>query len=100
MNHYPPTPHPNRFESLNGLACALWDQFGKTGSMTNLEEVISMLREALPLLAGPATTHPHCLLALNHLASFLETRYKKNGGHASDFEEVISLRREILAMSK
>ena len=28
-------PHPSRFELLNSLAHALWDRFGKTGSMTD-----------------------------------------------------------------
>ena len=89
-----PTPHPKRFESLNDLAYALWDRFGKTGSVINLEEAISMLHEALSL--GP---YPHRLLALCGLARILDTRFKENGCQ-SDFEEVISLRQEIFAMSK
>ena len=89
-----PTSHPEHFESLNGLACALGDRFGKTGSMMDLEEAISMLREALPL-----SSTAHHLLVLKNLAWFLETWYKENGSQ-SDFEEAISLCQEILAISK
>ena len=77
----------------------LCDRFGETGSITDLEEAISMLREALSLRVGPPATHPHRLLALDNLAGILEIRYKENGSQ-SDFEEVASLRQEILAMSK
>ena len=89
-----PTPHPKCCESLNSLACALGGRFGMTGSMTDLEEAISMLREALSL--SPAADH---LLALNNLAYYLEIRFKETGGQ-SDFEEATFLRQEILAMSK
>ena len=78
------TPHPY---PLYGLACALGDRFRKTGSMADLEEAISMLREILDLLV------------LKKLACFLKARFKENGSQ-SDFEEVTSLRQEILAMSK
>lgn len=67
--------------------------------MTDLEEAISMLREALSLRVGPAATHLDRLSALINLADILETRFQENGGQ-SDFEETISLRQDILAMSK
>ena len=92
-----PTPHPDRFDSLRCLACALWDRFRTTGSMTDLEEAISMLREGLSL--SYASTHPRRLWALENLADILETRFKKNGNQ-SDFEQAAALRQEILAMSK
>ena len=96
-----PTPHPDRFQSLSGLACVLSDRFlvGKTGSLADLDEEISMLHEALSLRVGPPATHPHRLVVLKNLALFLETRYKENGSQ-SDFEEATSLRQEILAISK
>ena len=65
--------------------------------MTDLEEAISMLREALSL--GSAASHPNRLLVLRNLAHFLETRFKESG-RQSDFEEAISLRQEILAILK
>ena len=92
-----PTPHPDRYGSLNCLACALWDHFKTTGSMTDLEEAISMLREGLSLSC--ASTHPRRLSVLHNLAYSLETRFEKSGSQ-SDFEEASSLRQEILSMSK
>ena len=94
-----PTSHPKHFESLHNLAGALGDRYGKTGSMTDLEEAISMLREVLSL--DPAVTHPHRLSVLKHLGFFLEARLKENGSQSDfDSEELASLRREIIAMSK
>ena len=69
-------------------------RFG-TGSMTELEEAISLLREALSL--SPATSSR--LSVLRDLAGFLETRFKENGSQ-SDFEEATCLRQEIHAVSK
>ena len=65
--------------------------------MTDLEEAFSMLRESLSL--GPSLSHPDRLVAFESIACFLETRYKENGNQ-SDFEEVTSVRQEILAMSR
>ena len=65
--------------------------------MTDLEEAIPMVREALSL--DPLATHRYRLVALKNLAVFLDARFKENGSQ-SDFEEAISLRQEILAMSK
>ena len=95
---FSPVPHPNRFESLNGLAIALgYHRFRQSGSMTDLEEAISLLREALSL--DPDTSPPDRLSAFNNLAVFLETRFKENGNQ-SDLKEAFSLRQEILAMSR
>ena len=63
--------------------------------MADLEEAISMLREALSI--GPAITHLHRIL--DNLACFLEALFEENGNQ-SDYEEAIFLRQEILAMSK
>ena len=75
-----PTLHPDRFASLKCLAYALWDRFGETGSMTDLEEAVSLLREALSLTSSAASR----LLVLRDLAGILETRFKENGSQ-SDF---------------
>ena len=89
-----PIPHPNRYKSLIDLARALGDRFAKTGAMTDLDEAISMARESLSL-----SPHPHRLVVLKNLAYYLEVWCRENGSH-SDFEELTSLRQEILAMSK
>ena len=90
-----PAPHPDRNNSLNGLASALWDRFETKGSTTDLEEAVSMFRESLSL-SSPAAER---LAVLSNLADILETRFKENGSQ-SDFDEATSLRQEILAMSK
>ena len=63
--------------------------------MIDLEKAISMVHEALSL-DPPAV---HRLLALETLAGSLDARFQANGNQ-SDFEEAISLRQEIFAMSK
>jgi tetratricopeptide (TPR) repeat protein len=73
----------NHLPCMFNLAYALWNRFRKTGSMTNLEEAISMLRESLSLCPAP---HPGRPRVLTGLARALET-------------EATSLRQEALAMS-
>ena len=89
-----PQTEPNQTSPT--LARTLWDCFGKTGSMVDLDEAISMSREVLSL-CPPG--HPHRLLPLENFIEILEARFKENGDQ-SDFEEAASLRQEILAMSK
>ena len=81
--------------SLNNLATALLDRFGKAGSMSDLEEAIFMRRESLSLRPTP---HPDHSQSLNNLALALEIRWKASGIQ-SDLSEATSLRQEALAMS-
>jgi hypothetical protein len=76
------------------LASALHDRFAKIGLTADLEEAISMFREASSLC--PAF-HPNRFRYLKNLAHALETR-SNISGNQSDLDEATSLRQEVLAM--
>ena len=55
-----------------GLASTLWNRFGRTGSMVDLNEAILMGRETLSLCPAP---HPHCYSSLTYLGLSLWDRF-------------------------
>ncbi|KIJ91500.1 hypothetical protein K443DRAFT_114936 [Laccaria amethystina LaAM-08-1] len=65
-----PGPHPDRSTSLNNLATALATRFKKRGASNDLDEAISLHREALLLWPAP---HPDRSMSLNNLANALQT---------------------------
>ncbi|KAF8509622.1 CHAT domain-containing protein [Gautieria morchelliformis] len=65
-----------------------------SGRHEDLEEAISLHREALELLPAP---HPLRSYPLHNIASALWTRFKQSGRH-EDLEEAISLHREALEL--
>jgi hypothetical protein len=70
------TSHPYHSNSLHNLANALQRHFGKTGSMTDLEEAILLYRESLSFRPTP---HPDRFESLNNLACALFDRFEKTG---------------------
>ena len=80
--------------SLNNLANALQTRFEKRGTSNDLDEVISLHREALLLRPAP---DPHRSMSLNNLVTALQTRFKQQGA-SNDLDEVTSLRREALLL--
>ena len=81
---------------MSGLARALWYRFERTGSMVDLNEAISMDREALSLRP---TSHPDRPLSLNNLGLRLWDRFRRTGSMAmTDLEEAISIHRESLSL--
>lgn len=79
---------------MSGLATSLWYRFGKTGSMVDLNEAISMDRETLSLRP---TSHPSRSSSLTNLGLRLWDRFRRTGSMA-DLEEAISMHRESLAL--
>ena len=98
------TPHPERFFPLNNLANAflilshfitlLQKRFGKTGSMSDLDEAILLYRESLSFRPTP---HPSRFESLNRLACALYDRFGKTG-LITDLEEAIPMLREALSL--
>jgi hypothetical protein len=76
---------------LNNLAFALWTQFKQGGQQSDLDEAISLQRQALEL------PHPNQSNSLNNLASALWTRFEQEG-QQSDLDEAISLQRQALEL--
>ena len=87
-----PTPHPDRFISLNNLGIRLCDRFRRTGSMADLEESILMHRESLSLFP---TAHPDHSMSLSNLGLGLVQRIEITGS-MTDIEEAILILRESL----
>ena len=79
---------------LNNLASALWTRFEQGGQNSDLDEAISLHRQALELFLPP---HPNRSDSLNNLASVLWTRFEQ-GGQKSDLDEAISLYRQGLKL--
>ena len=82
----------NHLTSMSCLASALSIRFRKTGSMTDLEEAISILRESLPPMS-----HPHRSISLNDLAAVLAAQFETTGS-MTDLEEAISIYHESLSL--
>ena len=93
-NGLEPTPHPDRSGSLNNIAIALQTRFEQRGGSNDLDEAISLHREALLLRPVP---HPGRSVSLNNLASALKTRFEQQGA-SNDLDEAISLQREALLL--
>jgi hypothetical protein len=89
-----PAPHPDRSGSLNNLANALQTCFKRRGASNDLDEAISLHREALLLRPAP---HPDRSTSLNNLANALQTRFTQRGA-SNDLDEAISLHREALLL--
>ncbi|KDR74898.1 hypothetical protein GALMADRAFT_566661 [Galerina marginata CBS 339.88] len=88
------TPHANLAMSLNNLGWALQNRFKQQGAANDLDEAISMHREALLLRTAP---HPDRSTSLNNLANTLQNRFKQQGA-TNDLDEAISLHRETLLL--
>ena len=89
-----PAPHPDRAESLIRIAAALHTRFKQRGTSDDLDEAISLDREALLLWPAP---HPHRSVSLNSLAHALQTRFEQRGA-SNDLDEAISLHREAFLL--
>jgi tetratricopeptide (TPR) repeat protein len=89
-----PAPHPGRSGSLNNLANALRTRFKQRGASNDLDEAISLHREALLLLPAP---HLDRSVPLNNLANALQTRFEQRGA-SNDLDEAISFHREALLL--
>jgi len=89
-----PAPHPDCSTSLNDLANALQTRFEQRGASNDLDEAISLHREAL--LLRPAS-HPDHSMSLNNLANALQTRFQQRGA-SNDLDGAISLHREALLL--
>ncbi|KAJ2930991.1 hypothetical protein H1R20_g6131, partial [Candolleomyces eurysporus] len=81
-------------ESMNGLANVILSRFRHTGSLVDLGEAISLLRESLRLRPPP---HPDRASSLKRLANALQSRYRLTQ-FIADLEEAISLLREAVTL--
>jgi hypothetical protein len=90
-----PAPNPDRSTSLNNLADALQTRFEQRGASNDLDEAISLHREALLVRPAP---HPDRSTSLNNLANALQTSFEQRGA-SNDLDEAISLHREALLLS-
>ena len=79
---------------MSGLATSLWYRFGKTGSMVDLNEAISMDRDVLSLRP---TSHPDRFLSLTNLGLRLLDCFRRTGS-MDDLEEAILMHRESLSL--
>ena len=77
---------------LDSLASSLDTKFRYTGQLEDLDEAISLYREALELKPIP---HPERWTFLNNLGNSLPRRFDQTG-HFVDIEEAISLHREAV----
>ena len=89
-----PASHPNRAQSLNNIATGLHIRFEQRGVSKDLDEAISLHREAL--LLRPALD-PERSMSLNNLANALQTRFNQRGV-SNDLDKTISLNREALLL--
>jgi hypothetical protein len=80
--------------SLNSLAAVLDTQFGQTSQHEDLDEAVSLYREALGLLPP---SHPSWSGLLNNLANSLNSRFGQSGQH-EDLDKAISLHHEALGL--
>jgi tetratricopeptide (TPR) repeat protein len=80
--------------SLNNLADALQTRFEQRGAPNDLDETISLHREALLLWPAP---HPDRSTSLNNFANALQTCFKQRGA-PNDLDEAISLGRDALLL--
>ncbi|KAJ2930984.1 hypothetical protein H1R20_g6106, partial [Candolleomyces eurysporus] len=87
-----PSPHEDRWMSLNSLGSALVDRDRRTGTTAGLEEAIPLYREAVELLPSP---HPDRSTPLTNLGCALLKRHQRTE-NMDDLEEAISLVREAL----
>ncbi len=80
---------------LNNLATSLTTRFDQSGEQEDLDEAISLHRDALEELR-PAG-HPTRSTSLNNLAISLATRFKQSG-EQEDIDEAIPLLRHPLEL--
>ena len=78
---------------MSRLADALWNRFGRTGFMVDLNEAILMNRETL---SHHPTSHPDRFISLNNLGLGLLDRFQRTGSMV-DLEESILMHRESLS---
>ena len=84
----------NRGTSMSNLGAAVWQRFSRAGSVTDLEESISLLRESLSLLCAP---HPDRHTSLISFSNALRSRFQVMGSMA-DLEEAISVLHESVSL--
>ncbi|KAJ7844825.1 hypothetical protein B0H13DRAFT_2286274 [Mycena leptocephala] len=85
-------PHSDQGVSLNNLANAIQRRFQQRGDPNDIDEAITLHREALEIRAAP---HPHRGSSLNNLANAVQTRFQQQGD-PKDIDEAITLHREAL----
>ncbi|KAF8586183.1 hypothetical protein K439DRAFT_1631944, partial [Ramaria rubella] len=90
----PVHPHPDGSSSLSSLAGVLVTRFHREGDFADLDEAISLGREALLL---PPELHSNRSFSLNNLADALFTRFEQTS-QCADLDEVISLHCEALVL--
>ncbi|THH12051.1 hypothetical protein EW146_g7828, partial [Bondarzewia mesenterica] len=96
-----PYPHPHRRESLIKLADALEERSNRTISIQDLDEAVTLYREALrsqrllPALYTFSPGHPGTVT--NNLALLLGRRFEQTGW-IDDLEEAVSFHREALSL--
>ncbi|PPQ92057.1 hypothetical protein CVT25_007488, partial [Psilocybe cyanescens] len=89
-----PAPHPDRSISLDNLALALGTRFNQHGKQGDLDEAISLHRQAVELQPAP---HPDRSMSLNNLAHAVQTQFNQRG-ERNDLDEAISLHRQALKL--
>ncbi|KAI0037284.1 hypothetical protein FA95DRAFT_208184, partial [Auriscalpium vulgare] len=90
-----PVGHPKRSLSLTNLAATLSIHFDQLGEMADLEEAITLDREALHLRP---VGHPGRSINLSNLAATMSTYFDQPVGQMADLEEAIKLFREALSL--
>jgi hypothetical protein len=84
---FPPLcEHPNQPTSLPTLRKAYMTRYERTGSLEDLDRVISSLQNAVDLIED---SHPERSICSNALGKAYMTRYERTGSH-KDFERAIS----------
>ncbi|KAJ7249039.1 CHAT domain-containing protein [Mycena rebaudengoi] len=86
------TPHLDRGMSLNKLGNAALERFEQCGDPKDIDEAVTLHREALEIHAA---THPNWGMSLNDLANAVHTRFEQCGD-PKDIDEAIMLHREAL----
>ncbi|KAG6327959.1 hypothetical protein ID866_11130, partial [Astraeus odoratus] len=95
LDHYQPGD-PKRSTMLLDFAFALYDRFKDNNILSDLNEAIDAMREAVRICPPE---HPKHSVALQRLAAFLHSRYDSRDS-AADLEEAISLDRDALKLCK
>ena len=78
-----PGPHPKRLQSLGGLAIALYARFCRTDDITNLDEAIATLCEAIATCPERDASRPYLH---NSFAVMFATRFDRTGQLPDIFE--------------
>ena len=89
------TNHPNLGMYLSNLGVALRRRFDRTGALADLDEAITVGRQAVTLTP---TDHPELGMYLSNLGIALQARFERRGAQV-DLDEAITVGRQAVTLT-